>query len=135
MLPGVIITQVANQSSQIGDQVNLAIQVTSVFGQPLTYSAGCQAGLAINSQTGLISGTMATGAEADSPYNVVVAATDGTHTGSAAFRWNVVPVDHSTLEAISRADPSLGSPLPNNGAYLEVGKHRGQRRRPVRGVL
>jgi WD40-like Beta Propeller Repeat len=31
-----------------------------------------------------------------------------------------VPVDHSTLEAISWADPSLGSPLPNDRSYLEA---------------
>ena len=119
VLPGVTITQVANQLSQIGDQINLAIQATSVFGQPLTYIAqGLPAGLAINSQTGLISGTIANGADAGALYSVVVSATDGPHSGSVAFQWNVVPVDHSTLEAISRADPSLGSPLPNNGAYL-----------------
>lgn len=121
VLPGVTITHVANQSSQIGDQVNLAIEATSIFGQPLTYSAaGLPAGLTINSQTGLIGGTIPSGADAGSPYIVVVSATDGTHTGSVAFRWNVVPVDHSTLEAISWADPSLGSPLPNSASYLEA---------------
>ena len=121
VLPGVIITQVANQSSQIGDQISLAIQATSVFGQPLTYSAqGLPTGLAINPQTGLISGTIPSGADAGSPYNVMVMATDGAHTGSVAFRWNVVPVDHSTLEAISWADPSLGSLLPNSASYLEA---------------
>ncbi len=121
VLSGISLTNPGNRNSTIGDQVSLAIQVTSIYGQPLTFSAqSLPPGLAINAQTGLISGTIPSGADAGSPYNVVVAATDGAHTGSLAFWWNVVPVDHSTLEAISWADPSLGSPLPNDGSYLEA---------------
>ncbi len=121
VLAGITLTNPGNRNSTIGDQVSLTIQATSIYGQPLTFSAQTlPPGLAINSQTGLISGTIPSGADAGSPYNVVVSATDGTHTGSVAFRWNVVPVDHSTLEAISWADPSLGSPLPNGASYLEA---------------
>ncbi len=120
VLSGISLTNPGNRNSTIGDQVSLTIQVTSIYGQPLTLSAqSLPPGLAIDAQTGLISGTIPGGADAGSPYNVVVAATDGAHTGSVAFRWNVLPVDHSTLEAISWADPSLGSPLPNNAAQLE----------------
>jgi hypothetical protein len=114
VLPVISLTNPGNRTSSIGDQVNLAIHASSIYSQPLTFSAqALPPGLAINSQIGSIIGTVAIGADGASSYSVVVSATDGTYTSSVAFRWTVFPASTSTsLEAVSRADPSLGL-LPN----------------------
>src|SRR5262249_61430101 len=62
-------------------------------GGPLTYSAAAlPTGLTINSSTGDIKGTIATLADAGSPYTVTVTATHLTHSASATFAWTVTHV-------------------------------------------
>ena len=64
VLAGITLTNPGNRNSTIGDQVSLAIQATSIYGQPLTFSAQTlPPGLAINSQTGVLSGTIPSGAD------------------------------------------------------------------------
>ena len=56
------------------------------------YSAtGLPAGLAIDPQTGFISGTISDAAVGDSPYQVSASATDGFETANADFQWIVTP--------------------------------------------
>jgi len=64
--------------------------------------AGRPPGLAINSSTGLISGTVANTASLTTPYNVTVTASDGTTSDSTSFTW--------TISALSVTNPG-GNPL------------------------
>ena len=58
-------------------------------------------GLTFNSSTGIISGGVASGASAGSPYHVVVTATDGAETVTSTFIWNVtgITIDQLPLRA------------------------------------
>ncbi len=78
------------QTTTVGSPVSLQIQGSdSASGQTLTYSAsGLPAGLAINSATGLISGTPTTAATT----TTTVTATDTTGaSGSTSFTWTINP--------------------------------------------
>ena len=96
----VSVTNPGRQTSRVGSPASLQIGATdSASGQTLTYSAtGLPAGLAINSASGLVSGTPKTAAS----YSVTVKATDTTNSfGSASFTWVV--------------DPSGGGGIRNGG--------------------
>ena len=81
-----VITQPADQSTARGAFASLQIQAIDPDNNALTYSAsGLPTGLAINTGTGLISGTVSTSAVAS--YNVTVSASDGTLTNSKTFIW------------------------------------------------
>ena len=84
----VTVTQPAAQTSTVGTAVSLQMQASdSASGQTLTYAAtGLPAGVAINSGSGLISGTPTTAGTS----SVTVTATDSTGaSGSASFGWTV----------------------------------------------
>jgi len=84
----VTVTQPAAQTSTVGSAVSLQIQASdSASGQTLTYSAsGLPQGVAIDSGSGLISGTPTTAGTS----TVTVKATDSTGaSGSASFGWTV----------------------------------------------
>jgi serine protease len=86
----VTVTNPGSQAGTAGTAASLQIQASdSASGQTLTYSAsGLPAGLAINSSTGLISGTPTTAAT----YNSTVTVTDTTGaSGSASFTWTISP--------------------------------------------
>jgi hypothetical protein len=84
----VAVDTVSNQTNAVGDAVSLAVSATDADNHSLTYSAtGLPAGLSINSSTGVISGTVASGAETGSPYNVTVTAADGASSASQVFGW------------------------------------------------
>ena len=73
-----------------GDSVNLANSVTGNPGGPVTFSAtNLPAGLSINPTTGQITGTISTQAYLSSPYETVVAATNGTYTRGRIIHWNI----------------------------------------------
>ena len=77
-----------NQSTLAGTAATLAIVASDPDGDTLTYSASSlPSGLAINSSTGLISGTVSTTAAGS--YTVTVTASDGALSGSATFSWVV----------------------------------------------
>ena len=87
--PKVSITAVNDQTSTEGQTVNLQIQASEIGGV-LTYQAyGLPAGLSIDIETGLITGTIAVGAAENGPYFVTVVASDGTNSNSVFFNWNV----------------------------------------------
>ena len=93
----VVGARTANQSNTEGDTVS--IDAGNAFGDPnpgdtLFYAAnGLPAGLAINPKNGLVTGTVARGDSAISPYSVTITATDdkGAAT-SETLSWTVVPV-------------------------------------------
>jgi hypothetical protein len=63
-------------------------------GDALTYGAsGLPAGLAMNTSTGLISGTVATGAAAASPYGVSITVNDGGPDTVDTFAWTVTELN------------------------------------------
>ena len=88
------ISPVGEQFNTNGDVVNLQLSATDINpGDSLTFSAtGLPAGLTIDASTGVISGTIATGAEVGSPYAVIVTVTDDgdpNKSAQALFSWNV----------------------------------------------
>ncbi len=77
-------------SNAVGDAVSLPVSASDAANGTLTYSAyGLPPGLTIDSSTGLISGTIAVGADASSPYNVTVTTSDGVASVSQSFAWVV----------------------------------------------
>ena len=66
VLSGLTISTPPNQTSAAGSAASLPVQVSNNYGTTLTYSVigSLPAGLSINSQTGLINGTIAAGAHA-----------------------------------------------------------------------
>lgn len=85
-LQGPTITNPGTQTTALGSAVNLAI--TASGGGTNTFSASnLPAGLTINSQTGVISGTVA--AQTAGNRTVTVSVFDGINTGSANFLWTL----------------------------------------------
>ncbi len=80
-----------DQTNTEGDAVALQIQASDPDNDPIAYSAdNLPPGLSIDIGTGLISGTVTTGAAATSPYSVQVSARDGQETATAIFTWTVL---------------------------------------------
>jgi hypothetical protein len=80
-----------DQDNPEGTAVSLQLSATDVGGTP-TYSAtGLPAGLTLDPNTGLISGTIGTAAHGSSPYQAVVTATDGADSVNQSFVWTVTP--------------------------------------------
>jgi len=69
-------------------------------------ASGLPAGLAINTSTGAITGTIAIGDFANGPYTVSLVANDGTYSATQTFTWNVnspitltAPLDQTNMKA------------------------------------
>ena len=87
---GILIPFLPSRTSQVNEPINLQVTVQNAYGTTLTFSAtNLPAGLSIHSQTGLISGTIAEGAQNQGSYITQIQATDGTHTGTQSFFWTV----------------------------------------------
>ena len=83
-----IISAVGNQASLEGDTVSLPIIASDADGDSLTYLAtGLPIGLAINPQTGVISGTLPPNSAGQ--YSVSVSVSDGIALASNSFSWTV----------------------------------------------
>jgi hypothetical protein len=97
--PAVTFTSVSDQISNEGKVLPasgngvLTVVANDGPGKPLTYTmTGNPPGLSIDPHSGVISGTIAQGSFAQSPYTVTVTATDGTNTNHITFKWTVNPV-------------------------------------------
>jgi len=79
-----------DQLNQTGDVVSVQLYGSDVDGDTVTYSAtGLPSGLSIDSNTGIISGTLPSSASSSTPYSVTVTASDGTLTAQQTFNWFV----------------------------------------------
>ena len=93
-----VLTKPENQFNVEGDVIDLQVVASDGDGDSLTYSATpLPAGLSIDQNTGLISGTIAAGARTLSPYNVQVSVTDGTETANESFFWTVTLNNHAPV--------------------------------------
>ncbi len=90
----VSLNSISTQSNAVGDAVSLQMSASDSENKTITYSAtGLPSGLTINSSTGLISGTIAVGADTSSPYAVTVTATDSAgNSATQSFNWTVAHV-------------------------------------------
>ena len=83
-----VLAAIGNQSSDVGATVSLTTGASDADGDSLTFSAsGLPSGLAIDSSTGAITGTLSASANT---YSVTVSVTDGTDSDSETFSWTVV---------------------------------------------
>jgi hypothetical protein len=115
------------QTSTEGEAVSLSAGATDPDGDALTFAAsGLPPGLSIAASTGLIAGTIAAGAAAQSPYNVAVTVGDGAGPEATdTFTWSVqAPITSPAQPAVAGIGPvyntagttrnSHAVPLPDN---------------------
>ncbi len=97
--PGLTIVFIPSQTVNVEEPVSLQVEVTTPFGGTLTYSAtGLPPGLSIDSDTGLITGTVPDGSERPEAYASTISVTDGTHSTQQTLNWSVVkPVEVVTF--------------------------------------
>ena len=101
-----------SQSGQVEVNTSLQVSATDPNGDTLTYDAsGLPPGLDVDSATGLIAGTPTN----TGTFEVVVSASDGTHTDSASFVWTITQSQATfILNPIATPAPALA------GAEIEL---------------
>ncbi len=110
----VVVTNPGTQTTTEGSSVSLSVGDSYSGGGTVAYAAeGLPPGLAINTSTGVISGTVAAGDSVFGPYDVTVTATDGTATDSQYFVWNI-------SSPISLTDPGTQSSTEGGTASLSI---------------
>ena len=132
----VTFTAVASDQSNVeGDTPTPSFAASDATSGTLVYTAtGLPAGLSISKSTGAISGTVALGASALSPYTVTVTANDGTYSASETFNWTIGspitltdPSDQTNLEGdtvsltLSASDSTSGVTLSYSALGLPPG--------------
>ena len=87
----VVVTNPGTKSNAEGASVSWSVSASdSVSGSTLYYAAsGLPAGLKINTSSGAITGTVASGDSLYGPYTVTVTATDGTNNDSQNFTYDI----------------------------------------------
>jgi hypothetical protein len=122
--PRITVSAVDAQQNLEGDGVSLQVQATTPDNAALTYSAtNLPSGLSIDPATGVITGTIATGAstggDGNGNYTATVTATDGTYTGTVTIAWSVSsPVVASDDAAFYAGVPLDVNVLANDSAPL-----------------
>ncbi len=82
--PPIKVVNPGDQANGVGDTISLQIAVSNLDGDPVTFAAtGLPGGLSIDTQTGLISGTI----NESGVFNISITATSGSDSDSAAFDW------------------------------------------------
>jgi hypothetical protein len=98
------VSAIADQAYHEGDSVSITVAASDPDGDVLSYSAtGLAPGLSIDASSGLINGSVATGASSGSPYHVTVKVSDpsGANTGvSFDLVIAVAPVPTTTTTQI-----------------------------------
>ncbi len=104
-----VLDNIPDQTSEEGESVSLAVSASDADADSLSYSAsGLPAGLSIDAGTGLISGTVDTGASSGSPYSVEVTVSDGDLSDSTTFSWTVTSPPSSNASAHVEITPTGG---------------------------
>ncbi len=108
----VAIDSIDDQSNAAGDAVSLQVSASDTLNNTLTYSAtNLPTGLSINSTSGLISGTIAVGDDAHSPYAGTVTVTDSAgNSATQSFNWtvaHVLLVNPGPLQSLDGTNVSL----------------------------
>jgi hypothetical protein len=94
-----VITSALTATGQVG--VAFSYQITAT-NNPTSYNAtGLPTGLTVNTSTGLISGTPATGTDAGSPYSITISATNSGGTGSATLTLTIKPATPVITSALT----------------------------------
>jgi hypothetical protein len=109
--------------------VSLAATATDADGDPLTYAAtGLPPNLAIDPQSGLITGTIAAGARAGSPYHVTVSVREGaTPDATDTFNWVIgTEVANQRFESLDGGGGTHGQTLDDVGATSSALTYNGQ---------
>ncbi len=121
----VAVSSPGGQTNLTTDSVSLAVTASYHGMGTLTYLAdGLPSGLSIDSSTGVISGTVGSLADANSPYTVTVTASAGmmgTGSASQTFAWTVKPrvqVEAPGNQAVAAGDTIL---LPVSGTDALAG--------------
>ena len=111
------VTNPGDQANAAGDLVSLPITTVDASDVSPTYSAsGLPQGLGIDPTSGIISGTLAPVGESDVTSAVTVTATDGLHSGSATFNWDVAPPTLPDRTDLEGATVSIQAPVDYAGA-------------------
>jgi hypothetical protein len=107
VVPDMILAQ-TDQSNSDGDTVSVGgLYFWESAPDTVTFSAtGLPSGLSINSASGVISGTIAYGASAGSPYSVSITASDSAANAavSVSISWDVNPLDVQVLYSADKAN-------------------------------
>src|SRR5438477_5675069 len=87
--PPPVVQPPLSATGQVGVAFSYTITATN---NPTSYNAtGLPAGLSVNTSTGVISGTPATGTDAGTPYSVTISATNSGGTGTATLTLTIKP--------------------------------------------
>ncbi|HTE42579.1 MAG TPA: galactose oxidase-like domain-containing protein, partial [Steroidobacteraceae bacterium] len=105
-----VITHPGNQEGLVGASVALQLSATDPNGDSLSFdSTALPAGVTLDPNTGLISGTPTT----PGIYNVVVSVTDGVNTDISSFVWTITLAGAMTIGPMPSPTPRLvGQPVP-----------------------
>jgi len=113
------LNQPGNQSGYVGNTATLTLSGSDPENAPLTYSAtGLPPGLALNSSSGVISGTLQTAGN----YNVNVTVSDGSLSASRLFAWVVATQSSPTPTPApppgDTSGPSVSFTSPTNNSTV-----------------
>jgi VCBS repeat-containing protein len=98
VLSPVSVTYPGSLSNREGEVVSLPIEADDTNQETLTYAAaGLPNGLSIDPSTGIISGTVSTGAAAHGPFMVTVTADDGGYSGLTTFEWDIATINQPAV--------------------------------------
>jgi hypothetical protein len=115
-----VVTNPGDQINLTGDVVNWTVWGYDPDGETVTYTAAnLPTGLSINASTGVISGTISSSANTNSPYNVTVSASDGTLSASQTFNWTV------TNGAVTVTQPSDQTNTEGDAVSLQISASSG----------
>jgi hypothetical protein len=79
-----------NQTNYVGDYAMLGLSAGDSTGVMDTYSVtGLPPGLSVDSESGIITGTISSNAVSGSPYTVTATASDSTDSDSQTFTWTI----------------------------------------------
>jgi fibronectin type 3 domain-containing protein len=106
-----------------GAVVSFSAAASDADGDALTYAAsGLPPGVSVDSSTGLVSGTVAAGAAAASPYSVAVTVRDGSVIAATdSFTWTATSVNHAPVVDSVAIDQS--APRTNDTLTASVQAH------------